>query len=149
DLVREQINVARGEKLSFSQEDLKINGHSIEVRVYAENVAEGFLPETGQILSYSAPKGVGVRVDDGYGAGDEISVYYDPMISKLIVHAKDRDAAIERLVRAIDDYTISGLSTTLGFCRYVVQTEHFRDGSFTTNFVDKHMEDMSVIDIDF
>ncbi len=145
DLVAEQINVARGGKLSFAQEDLEILGHSIEVRVYAENVVEGFLPETGSLDRYSVPKGPGVRVDDGYDQGDEIPVYYDPMISKLIVHGQDRKEAIDRMIRAIEDYHIEGIPTTLQFCKHVMGMEKFIDGSFTTNFVAEEMPDLSVI----
>lgn len=145
DLVAEQISVADGNELSFTQDDLSINGHALEVRVYAENVIAGFLPETGTLSNYSAPKGPGVRVDDSYEKGDEIPVYYDPMIAKLIVHADTREAAIKRMIRAIDDYTISGVSTTLEFCKYVMGMEKFIDGSFTTNFVAEEMPDLTVI----
>ena len=147
DLVAEQISVARGNELSFKQDDLTINGHAMEVRVYAENVIEGFLPETGVISSYSAPKGPGVRVDDSYEAGDEVPVYYDPMIAKLITHGEDREQAIKRMIRAIKDYNITGVSTTLEFCMHVMTMDKFVDGSFTTNFVAEEMPDLSVIKV--
>jgi acetyl-CoA carboxylase biotin carboxylase subunit len=138
DLVKEQIKVARGEKLSFKQEDLKINGHAIEVRVYAEDPANNFLPDIGTLSTYQRPQGLGVRVDDGFEEGMEIPIYYDPMISKLITFGKDRTEAIDRMVRAIDDYKITGVQTTLPFCKFVMQHYAFVSGNFDTHFVKKH-----------
>lgn len=145
DLVREQINVARGEVLSIKQEDLKINGHAVEIRVYAENVLGGFLPDTGVLSCYDVPKGPGVRIDDAYQQGEEIPVYYDPMIAKLVVFGKDRADAIHKTVRAIEDYNITGVHTTLRFCKHVIQTEAFKSGNFTTNYVKEEMPDLSII----
>ena len=138
DLVKEQIRVARGEKLSFKQEDLEINGHAIEVRVYAEDPANNFLPDIGNLQTYKTPKGPGVRVDDGFEQGMDIPIYYDPMIAKLITHGKDRSEAIERMIRAIDEYTITGIQTTLGFGKYVMQHPAFVSGNFDTHFVSKY-----------
>ncbi len=138
DLVKEQIRIARGEKLSFTQEDLKINGHAIEVRVYAEDPATNFLPDIGTLETYKTPKGPGVRVDDGFEQGMEIPIYYDPMIAKLVTHGKDRKEAIERMIRAIDEYTITGIQTTLGFGKYVMQHPAFVSGDFDTHFVSKY-----------
>jgi len=138
DLVKEQINIARGEKLSFTQDDVKINGHSFEVRVYAEDPMNNFLPDIGTLDTYVRPEGMGVRVDDGFEEGMGIPIYYDPMISKLITHGKDREEARERMVRAIDDYHISGVETTLPFCKYAIQHEAFVSGNFDTHFVTKH-----------
>ncbi|SKB89113.1 acetyl-CoA carboxylase biotin carboxylase subunit [Daejeonella lutea] len=138
DLVKEQIRVARGEKLSFTQDDLIINGHSIEVRVYAEDPANNFLPDIGNLQTYITPKGPGVRVDDGFEQGMDIPIYYDPMIAKLITHGKDRQEAIERMIRAIDEYTITGIQTTLGFGKYVMQHPAFISGDFDTHFVSKY-----------
>lgn len=138
DLVKEQIRVARGEKLSFKQEDLEINGHAIEVRVYAEDPANNFLPDIGNLQTYKTPKGPGVRVDDGFEQGMDIPIYYDPMIAKLITHGKDRKEAIERMIRAIDEYTITGIRTTLGFGKYVMQHPAFVSGDFDTHFVSKY-----------
>jgi acetyl/propionyl-CoA carboxylase alpha subunit len=138
DLVKEQIRIARGEKLSFKQEDLEINGHAIEVRVYAEDPANNFLPDIGTLQTYQTPKGPGVRVDDGFEQGMDIPIYYDPMIAKLITHGKDRKEAIERMIRAIDEYTITGIQTTLGFGRYVMQHPAFVSGNFDTHFVSKY-----------
>lgn len=138
DLVREQINIARGEAISFKQEDLTINGHAIEVRVYAEDPSNNFLPDTGRLVEYITPKGEGVRTDDGFERGMEIPVFYDPMIAKLIVHAENREAAIEKMLKAISEYHIAGIQTTLGFCHFAVNHPDFRDGSFTTKFVENY-----------
>ena len=138
DLVEEQIKVARGEALSLKQEDIGIKGHSIEIRVYAEDPENDFLPDLGKIVRYKKPNGLGVRVDDGYEEGMTIPLTYDPMISKLIVHGKDRDEAIEKMLKAIDEYEILGFSTTLGFCRFACDHEEFRNGKFTINFVGDH-----------
>lgn len=138
DLVKEQIRVARGEKLSFSQEDLKIDGHAIELRVYAEDPDSGFLPDIGTLEVYRRPGGPGVRVDDGFREGMAIPVYYDPMISKLCVHAATREEAMDRMIRAIDEYHIVGIKTTLGFGRFVMRHPAFRSGDFDTGFVKEH-----------
>ncbi|MBS1546989.1 MAG: acetyl-CoA carboxylase biotin carboxylase subunit [Bacteroidetes bacterium] len=138
DLVKEQIKVAQGEKLSFKQEDLKINGHAIEVRVYAEDPSNSFLPDIGTLTTYRPPQGPGVRVDDGFEEGMAIPIHYDPMIAKLIVHGADRAEAIARMERAIDDYAISGVETTLPFCRYVMGHPAFRSGKYDTLFVRDH-----------
>lgn len=138
DLVKEQIKIAEGSPLSFSQEDLKINGHSLEVRVYAEDPSNNFLPDTGNLQTYVRPQGAGVRVDDGYEQGLDVSIYYDPMIAKLITHGKDREEAIERMKRAIQEYQISGVKTTLPFCEFVLNHEEFLNGTFTTKFVETH-----------
>ena len=138
DLVKEQIRVARGEKLSFTQIDLKINGHAIEVRVYAEDPANNFLPDIGKLVTYRRPMGTGVRVDDGFEEGMDIPIYYDPMIAKLITWGKDRKEAIDRMIRAIDEYRISGVETTLPFCRFVLKHEAFTSGNFDTHFIKKY-----------
>lgn len=140
DLVKEQINVARGNKLSFTQDDLKINGHSIELRVCAEDPMNNFLPDTGKLEMYQPPKGPGVRVDDGYEQGQDIPIFYDPMIAKLVVHAPTREEAIQRLCRAIDEYYVQGIQTTLEFGKWAVQTEPFRTGNFDTKFIEKHFK---------
>ncbi|MHB8258881.1 MAG: acetyl-CoA carboxylase biotin carboxylase subunit [Bacteroidia bacterium] len=135
DLVKEQIKVARGEKLSYTQEDLKINGHAIEVRVCAEDPKNNFLPDIGKLETYRIPKGAGVRVDDGFEEGMDIPIFYDPLIAKLIVHGKDREEAIARMLRAIDEYHITGVSTTLQFCSFVLKHKAFTSGKFDTNFI--------------
>lgn len=138
DLVKEQILVAEGNALPFKQEDLTINGHSIEIRVYAEDPKNNFLPDIGKLQTYIRPQGPGIRVDDGFEQGMDIPIYYDPMIAKLIVHDEDRGKAIQRMVRAIDDYQITGIETTLGFCKFVLQHEAFSSGQFDTKFVEKY-----------
>jgi propionyl-CoA carboxylase alpha chain len=135
DLVKEQIKVARNGKLSFTQEDLKINGHSLEVRVCAEDPMNNFLPDIGRLVVYKTPSGPGVRVDDSFEEGMDIPIYYDPMIAKLIVHGKDRTEAIEKMLRAIDDYKIVGVETTLDFCKFVLTHEAFVSGKFDTGFI--------------
>src|ERR1700753_3791090 len=138
DLVKEQIKIARGEAISFKQDDLKINGHAIELRVYAEDPDNNFLPDIGTLQTYITPKGPGVRVDDGFEQGMEIPIYYDPMIAKLITYGKDRAEAIERMLRAINEYQITGITTTLAFGRFVMQHEAFTSGNFDTHFVKKY-----------
>jgi acetyl/propionyl-CoA carboxylase alpha subunit len=138
DLVKEQIRIARNEPLSFGQDDLSINGHAIEIRVYAEDPLNGFLPDIGKLITYRKPSGPGVRVDDGFEEGMDIPIYYDPMIAKLITHAGTREEAIMRMVRAIHDYQITGVSTTLDFCSWAIQHEAFRSGNFDTHFVQKY-----------
>ncbi len=138
DLVKEQINVARGEKLSFTQADLKITGHAIELRVCAEDPLNNFLPDTGKLAMYQPPKGPGIRVDDGFEEGMDIPIYYDPMIAKLIAYAGTRDEAIERLCRAIDEYYIKGIKNTLEFGKWAVRSAPFRSGNFDTKFIEKH-----------
>ncbi|HEY4799379.1 MAG TPA: biotin carboxylase, partial [Bacteroidia bacterium] len=146
DLVKEQIRIAQGEKLSFRQEDLKISGHAIEVRVYAEDAANNFLPDIGKLSSYKLPQGNGVRVDDGFEEGMDIPIYYDPMISKLIAYGKDREEAIARMLRAIDEYKIVGVETTMPFCKFVMKHEAFVSGNFDTHFVKKYFTPEALFD---
>lgn len=138
DLVQLQIRVAEGEKLPFRQEDLSIHGHAIEVRVYAEDPANNFLPDIGVLKTYKRPQGHGIRVDDGFEQGMAIPFHYDPMIAKMICTAGTREAAIAKMIRAIDEYEITGLETTLGFCKYVMQHEAFRSGNLDTKFIEKY-----------
>ena len=140
DLVKQMIFIAEGKALTIHQEDLQIKGHSIEVRVYAEDPANNFLPDVGTLATYIRPQGNGVRVDDGFEQGMEIPIYYDPMLSKLITYGQNRDETIEKMIRAIDEYHISGVQTTLSFCRFVMNHPVFRSGSFDTNFVNLHFD---------
>jgi acetyl-CoA carboxylase biotin carboxylase subunit len=135
DLVEEQIKIARGEKLGFTQDDLKINGHAVELRIYAEDPLNKFLPSIGTLTTYIKPEGEGVRVDDGYEEGMTIPIYYDPMIAKLATHGKTRIEAIQKMKQAIKDYKIEGLSTTLTFGTFVFEHEAFLSGHFDTHFV--------------
>lgn len=138
DLVKLQIKIAEGEKLPFKQEDLSIHGHAIEVRVYAEDPNNNFLPDIGTLKTYKRPQGHGIRVDDGFEQGMTIPFYYDPMIAKMICHDETREKAIQKTIRAIDEYEITGLETTLGFCKFVMNHEAFRSGDFDTKFVEKY-----------
>jgi acetyl-CoA carboxylase, biotin carboxylase subunit len=138
DLVEQQIRIARGEKLSFTQDDLSINGHAFELRVNAEDTLNDFLPSTGVLTSYVLPQGEGIRVDDGYVQGMDIPMYYDPMIAKLIVHGRNRIEAIEKMKQAIRNYTIEGVATTLPFGSFVFEHEAFISGQFDTHFVQQY-----------
>ncbi len=140
DLVKEQIRVARGEKLSFSQEELQIHGHAIELRVCAEDPMDNFLPDTGTLNLYVRPQGAGVRVDDGYEQGMAIPIFYDPMIAKLVVWGRDRNEAIDRMCRAVDEYKIQGIQTTLAFGKWAVRQPAFVEGKFDTGFIGKYFK---------
>lgn len=135
DLVEQQIRVARGEILAIDQEDVKTNGHAIELRVYAEDPMDNFLPGTGRLTRYSIPVGDGIRVDDGLREGLEIPIHYDPMIAKLVVHAPSRSLAIQKMADAIRNYTIEGVPNTLIFGSFVMQSEAFKSGNFNTHFI--------------
>ncbi|MFN5031746.1 MAG: acetyl/propionyl/methylcrotonyl-CoA carboxylase subunit alpha [Flavobacteriia bacterium] len=141
DLVEWQIRVARGEKLPKTQDELSIHGHAIEVRVYAEDTLNGFTPDIGNLKRYRIPSGRSVRVDDAFVEGMDIPIYYDPMIAKLVVWGKTREEAINRTIKAIDEYQISGLKTTLDFGKFVLKHEAFRSGNFDTNFIKHYFED--------
>ncbi|SEH62263.1 propionyl-CoA carboxylase alpha chain [Paenimyroides aquimaris] len=138
DLVEMQIRVARGEVLPIKQEDLKITGHALELRVYAEDPLNDFLPSVGNLETYILPTGEGIRVDNGFEQGMDVPIYYDPMLSKLITYGKDRNEAIELMLKAIQDYKIDGVSTTLPFGTFVFEHEAFVSGDFDTNFVKKY-----------
>jgi propionyl-CoA carboxylase alpha chain len=138
DLVEEQIRIARGEALRYRQEDLKLKGHAIELRVYAEDVSNNFVPDTGTLEVYRRPHGEGIRVDDGVREGQEVSVYYDPMLAKLIAWGPDRETARLRLIKAIDSYVVVGVKTTLRFGRFVLEHPDFISGRFDTGFVAKN-----------
>lgn len=138
DLVELQIQVARGEALTIKQDDLKIHGHALELRVYAEDPLNDFLPSVGHLDTYKLPVGKGIRVDNGFEEGMDIPIYYDPMISKLITFGKSREEAIQLMIKAIDNYTIKGVQTTLQFGKYVFEHEAFRSGNFDTHFVKKY-----------
>lgn len=140
DLVKEQIKVARGESLTFTQDDLKINGHAIELRLCAEDPLNNFMPDTGTLDVYIRPQGPGIRIDDGYEQGSEIPIYYDPMIGKLIAWGKDRTEAIERLSKAIAEFRINGIETTLPFGKWALQQPAFVDGKYDTHFIEKYFK---------
>ena len=137
DLVAEQLRVAQGEELGYTTDDLSIRGHAVESRVYAEDPAANFLPDPGPLTRHAAPSGFGVRVDAGVEEGGEVLVHYDPMISKLTTWGRDRTTAIDRMIRALDEYEVAGMATTIPFCRFAMAHEGFRAGDFTTHFVDR------------
>ena len=143
DLVELQIRIAEGHPLPFQQSDLRIRGHALELRVYAENALAGFIPSTGTLHRYQPPVGEGIRVDDGFREGMTVPIHYDPMLSKLVVHANSRIEAIERMRMAIDDYIVEGVDTTLEFGKFAITHPDFIEGNFDTHFVDKHMDEFT------
>ena len=140
DLVELQIQVARGEVLPFKQEDLKIKGHAVELRVYAEDPLNDFAPNVGTLDVYELPKGEGIRVDNGFEQGMEVPIYYDPMLAKLITYGKTREEAITLMHEAIKNYKVEGVSTTLPFGAFVMEHDAFRSGDFDTHFVKKYYD---------
>lgn len=140
DLVELQIRVARGESLNIKQEDLQINGHALELRVYAEDSLNDFAPSVGHLDVYQLPEGKGIRVDNGFEQGMEVPIYYDPMLAKLITYGKTREEAIELMIEAIANYRVEGISTTLPFGTFVCEHEAFRSGNFDTHFVKKYYD---------
>ena len=140
DLVEMQIRVARGEKLTITQDELQIKGHAMELRVYAEDTLNDFLPSVGHLDVYQIPVGEGIRVDNGFEQGMDVPIYYDPMLAKLITYGKTREESIELMIKAIANYHIEGISTTLPFGTFVMEHEAFRSGDFDTNFVKKYYD---------
>jgi len=141
DLVREQIRIAEGKPMTIRQEDIRPHGHAIECRIYAEDPGMNFMPSTGTLSEYREPAGPGVRVDAGVVAGSEIPIYYDPIISKMIVWGRDRDESIDRTKRALREYRISGVSTTIDFALSVMNSGKFREGDYATDFIDRQFPD--------
>ena len=139
DLVVEQIRVATGHKLSWSQADLEQRGHAVEVRIYAEDAAAGFLPAAGTAHLIVPPQGPGVRFDSGLESGDEVTVYYDPIVAKLVVHGSDRETAIKRTRKALDDTVILGLTTNIDFLKAVIDKEKFIEGDTHIEFLSEEM----------
>jgi propionyl-CoA carboxylase alpha chain len=135
DLVELQILIARGEQLPMKQEDLKITGHALELRVYAEDPLNDFLPSVGNLSTYRLPVGEGIRVDNGFEEGMDIPIYYDPMLSKLITYGSNRNEAIQLMRHAINNYLVEGVQTTLPFGRFVCEHDAFISGKFDTHFV--------------
>ncbi len=136
DLVKEQIRIAGGEPLGYEQNDLRFSGHAIECRIYAEDSTNNFLPSTGRISFMSPPGGPGVRDDNGFYSGAEVSIYYDPLISKLVTWGKDRTEAISRMKRALKEYYLFGVETSIPFCLKVMEHEKFVSGDFDTHFIE-------------
>jgi propionyl-CoA carboxylase alpha chain len=140
DLVEEQIRIAAGAPLSIAQDDIVLRGHALESRIYAEDPANGFLPDSGTLYTHRPPAGPGVRVDAGVEEGMEIGLYYDPMIAKVITWASDRSSAMARMDRALGEYEISGLRSTISFCRYVMNDMKFSAGEFSTRFIPERFD---------
>jgi propionyl-CoA carboxylase alpha chain len=140
DLVEAQIRVASGEPLHFSQDDIKKSGHAVECRIYAEDPVDNFLPSTGKLLRHRIPSGPGVRVDAGVEEGGEVTINYDPMISKLSVHSTTREMAIHKMIRALSEYEISGCKTTIPFCDFTMKHPSFASAEYDTHFVPDHFE---------
>lgn len=149
DLVKEQISIAEGNKLSFIQDNLKINGHALESRIYAEDPENNFLPSTGRLFEYSSPSGPGVRVDEGFRRGSEISIYYDPLIAKLICWSKDRNSSIERMKRALREYKIFGVTSNISFLMEIFSHPKFISGEFDINFLEKDFKFSGKTDIEY
>jgi propionyl-CoA carboxylase alpha chain len=145
DLVEWQVRVARGEKLPKLQDELKINGHAVEIRVYAEDTLNGFTPDIGTLSRYRIPSGKNIRVDDAFLEGMDIPIYYDPMIAKLVVWGETRQEAMDRAIDAIDNYQISGVKTTLDFGKFVLRHPAFRSGDFDTNFIKHYFQDPYIV----
>lgn len=139
DLVSEQILIASGEKISFTQDEVKQTGSAIECRIYAEDSSQGFLPSTGKLKFYKEPGGPNVRVDAGVMEGSEISIYYDPMISKLICWGKTREDAVNRTLRALDEYFIGGVSNNISFLKFILESEIFKKGNHNINSVEQKL----------
>ncbi len=145
DLVEWQVLVAKGERLPKLQDELKINGHAVEIRVYAEDTLNGFTPDIGTLNRYRIPSGKYVRVDDAFLEGMDIPIYYDPMIAKLVVWGETREEAMDRAIEAIDNYQISGVKTTLDFGKFVLKHPAFRSGDFDTNFIKHYFQDPYIV----
>jgi pyruvate carboxylase subunit A len=140
DLVAEQLRIASGERLTLTQEQVVPRGHAIECRVNAENYARGFLPSPGQVTGYHEPSGPGVRVDSSLVTAGPVSPNYDPMIAKLIVHAPTRDAALDRMRRALLEYVVTGIHTNIAYHLAVIDDPGFRAGDYSTAFIEQHPE---------
>jgi len=140
DVVKAQIRIAQGEPLALRQEDLRQRGHAIECRVYAEDPAQGFLPQAGALLHYREPSGPGIRVDGGVAEGQTVSVHYDPLLAKLIVWGETRRESRARMIEALSRFEILGLTTNVGFLQTLVQHDAFAAGAIDTGFIDRHLD---------
>jgi acetyl/propionyl-CoA carboxylase alpha subunit len=145
DLVQWQIRIAAGEKFPFAQSDFHQHGHAIECRVYAEDPNNGFLPSTGKLLQFIEPSGPGIRVDSGFTVGSEVTHFYDPLLAKLIVHAEDRDAAIQRMQTALCEFIVHGVITNIDFMQAVLKHKDFANGKVSTRWVEQSLESGSLL----
>jgi acetyl-CoA carboxylase biotin carboxylase subunit len=150
DLVKEQLSIAFGQELSIKHKDLNISGHSLECRIYAEDASDNFMPSVGRIFHYKAPSGPGIRLDSGFEDGSEISIYYDPLISKLVSWGRNRESAINRMKRALGEYQIAGVTTNISFLRKILDHSAFINGTFDINFVENEFltSDQSLTNLD-
>ncbi|NOX66100.1 MAG: acetyl-CoA carboxylase biotin carboxylase subunit [Chlorobi bacterium] len=140
DIVKEQIRIASGEEISFQQEELKILGHSIECRIYAEDSLNNFAPSVGVITNHSVPHGVGIRIDTGIDTNSEVSIYYDPILSKLVTFGCDREEARSRMLYALKNYLVTGVTTNIPFCKWIMQHKDFVKNKFNINFIGYEIE---------
>ncbi|MGB8318314.1 MAG: biotin carboxylase N-terminal domain-containing protein, partial [Ignavibacteriaceae bacterium] len=147
DLVKEQISIASGNSLSFKQEDIKINGHAIECRIYAEDFKNNFLPSSGNIIEYKEPAGPGIRLDSGFSRNSTISIHYDPLISKLIAWSNNRKNSISRMKRALSEYYISGVVNNIPLLNLVLESENFVNGNYDINFIEEHLLNRNDMDL--
>ena len=135
DIIKEQIKIASGETLEFSQKDIKITGHSLECRVNAENPDKNFMPCPGKITGLHLPGGNGIRIDSAIYAGYEIPIYYDSMIAKIIVHGNNRQESIEKMKSALGEFIIEGVDTNIDFLYKILENENFKTNNYTTSFL--------------
>jgi acetyl/propionyl-CoA carboxylase alpha subunit len=145
DLVQWQIRIAAGGKFPFTQNDFHQHGHAIECRVYAEDPANGFLPSTGKLLQFIEPRGPGIRVDSGFTTGSEVTHFYDPLLAKLIVHAENREAAIQKMQAALKEFIVHGVVTNIDFMQAVLRHDDFAKGKISTRWVEKTLESNSLL----
>ena len=144
DLVQWQIRIAAGEKFPFTQSDFHQHGHAIECRVYAEDPANGFLPSTGKLLQFIEPKGPNIRVDSGFTTDSEVTHFYDPLLAKLIVHAENRETAIQRMQIALSDFVVHGVVTNIDFMQAVLAHDDFIQGKVSTRWVEENFKEWKV-----
>lgn len=145
DIVKEQINIAKGNKISFKQNDIKINGHAIECRIYAEDCENNFAPSTGKIEHYKTPSGKDIRLDSGIEKGSEVSIYYDPMLSKLSVKSENRNETINKMIQALYEYEIFGCTTNINFLVSILKHQKFIKNNFSINFIENHIEELNTV----
>lgn len=138
DLVEQQFRIAEGHPLQIEQEQISRIGHALECRIYAEDPENNFFPSTGELRVYQPPQGPAIRVDNGFLQGDTVSVYYDPLLAKVVTWGKDRIQSISRMRRALSEFVIDGVKTTIPFCQFVLETEQFQSGDMNTHFVQEH-----------
>src|SRR4030067_833472 len=142
DIVREMIRIARGERLSIKQEDVKIRGYAIECRINAEDPKNNFIPTTGRVTAYYSPGGIGVSIDGNVYVGYTIPTYYDSMLAKLTVRGRTWEETVDRMYRCLDEYVIRGVKTTIPFYKRIMLDENFKKGEFNTNYIDEKIEEL-------